>query len=279
MTTATAPASAANLGPGFDVLAIALDLRCRVTARPSEVWEAFGSDGLPDADLLKMVVGVAGEASPHRVEVESDIPIGVGLGSSAAIRVAAAAALDAASGRYQIESVFSRAAGQEGHRDNAAAATYGGFVAAGPSGEMRRLAVHASLSLVMAIPDHALSTPRARAALDAVVDREVAVRTAARVAFLIEGLRTGDRDALAAAHGDELHEKPRREISPVTSRLVEAALDAGALHAAWSGAGPSAIAFVTEFERDRVVAAMEAALDGEGEVSTPEIARAGVLVG
>lgn len=278
MITASAPASSANLGPGFDVIALALAPRCRVTVELAEGWEVLGEGGTRDDALQALVWGVAGAAPPHRVEVSSEIPIGRGLGSSAALRVAAAAALEASSGEVRLERVFRTVAAAEGHPDNAAAAVYGGLVAVGAAGAVRRLAIHPSLSVVVAVPDASLATAAARAVLAPEVGRDVAVRTAARVAFLVEGLRTADPDAFLEAVGDEMHEAPRRMLSPLTHELVAAARAAGALHAAWSGAGPSVVAIVTEPARAAVAAAMERVMDG-GQVLHPAIDRDGVRIG
>lgn len=275
---ASAPASSANLGPGFDVLALALALRCRVSVEQSEGWEVVGPDGGHDDQLQSLIWDVAGAAPPHRVEVVSDIPIGRGLGSSAALRVAAAAALEASSGEMRLERVFRIAAEAEGHSDNAAAAVYGGLVAVGALGEVRRLAMHPSLVVVVAVPDAALPTAEARAVLPAEVSRGVAVRTAARVAFLIEGLRTADPQALREAGGDEFHEEPRRHLSPLSHHLGFAARAAGALHAAWSGAGPSVLAICTEERRDAVRVAMSEVLGESGQVLLPAVDHEGVRV-
>jgi homoserine kinase len=275
---ASAPASSANLGPGFDVLALALAPRCRVAVDLAEGWEVLGPDGGDHEGLQALVWGVAGAAPPHRVEVASDIPIGKGLGSSAALRVAAAAALEASSGEVRLERVFRNAAEAEGHPDNAAAAVYGGLVAVGALGEVRRLAMHPSLVVVVAVPDAVLSTAEARAVLSAEVSRGVAVRTAARIAFLVEGFRTADPDAFREAAGDEIHETPRRHLSPISFRLEFAARAAGALHAAWSGAGPAVLAVTTEERRDAVRIAMEEALGGAGGVLCPGIDREGVRI-
>jgi homoserine kinase len=276
--TASAPASSANLGPGFDVLALALSPRCRVSVELAEGWEVVGPEGTEDEGLQALVWGVAGAAPPHRVEVTSDIPIGRGLGSSAALRVAAAAALEASSGEVRLDRVFRTAAAAEGHSDNAAAAVHGGLVAVGPLGEVRRLAIHPSLTVVVAVPDATLSTAAARAVLSAEVSRGVAVRTVARVAFLVEGLRTADPDAFREAAGDEIHEVPRRHLSPLSFQLGFAARAAGALHASWSGAGPSVLAITTEDRRDAVHTAMEEALAGAGTMLRPLIEREGVRV-
>ena len=278
MITASAPASSANLGPGFDVLALALSPRCHVSVELAEGWEVVGPEGTEDEGLQALVWGVAGAAPPHRVEVTSEIPIGRGLGSSAALRVAAAAALEASSGEVRLDRVFRSAAGAEGHPDNAAAAVHGGLVAVGPLGEVRRLAIHPSLTVVVAVPEATLSTAAARAVLSAEVSRGVAVRTAARVAFLVEGLRTADPDAFREAAGDEIHEVPRRHLSPLSFQLGFAARAAGALHAAWSGAGPSVLAITTEDRRDAVHTAMEEALAGAGTMLCPMIEREGVRI-
>jgi len=276
---ASAPASSANLGPGFDVLALALSLRCRVAVDLAEGWEVVGADGVADDTLQALVWGVAGAAPPHRVEITSDIPIGRGLGSSAALRVAAAAALKVSSGEMRLERVYRIAAAAEGHPDNAAAAVHGGLVAVGPGGEVRRLALHPSLAVVVAVPDRALPTAEARGVLPREVTRGVAVRTAARIAFLVEGLRTGDPDAFREAAGDEIHEAPRRHLSPLSFELAAAAREAGALHAAWSGAGPSVLAVATEDRLDAVHHAMEEALGEAGVVLEPGVDREGVRIG
>lgn len=279
MIIASAPASSANLGPGFDVIALALGLRAEVTVELAEGWEVVGGDGLADETLQAMVWGVAGAAPPHRVTVSSEIPIGRGLGSSAALRVAVAAALEASSGEMRLDRVLRVAAAAEGHADNAAAAVHGGLVMVGPGSQVRKIAMHPALVAVVAVPDRALATPEARAVLPDQVPRAVAVRTAARLAFLVEGLRTGDRDALAVAAGDELHEEPRSPLSPVSGDLMVAARRAGALHACWSGAGPSVLALTTEDSADAVRRAFEDVLGIHGSVLEPPVDREGVRVG
>lgn len=275
MTTASAPASSANLGPGFDVAAIALDLRCRVTAFSAPEW-AVTTGGEPASDATtRMITSVVPEASPHAVDIESDIPSTRGLGSSAAILVATAAAI---TGSDDAAAAFFAARDVEGHPDNAAAAAHGGLVLVGPHGTVHACAVHPSLHLVLAIPDAEMPTGEARDALPPEVGRDVASRTAARLALLVEGLRTADSEALRAALGDELHEGPRRDLTELPGTLIEAAMAAGAVFAAWSGAGPAVIAFTTEGAADAVVEVFEQVLDGEGEAMELEIDRTGVVL-
>ncbi len=265
---ASAPASSGNLGPGFDTLALALDLRCRVEAEPAAVTAIVDADGVPrpveGGEIVARAVAAVGP--PMTLRIDSAIPRGRGLGSSAAVAAATAAASLGAQGLgVDRDRVFHVVADLEGHGDNAAAAVYGGLQAA-CTASSRRLELHPELLPIVAIPDFELRTGDARAALPDAVALTMAARTIARVVFLVEGLRTGDRDALTHARGDELHEEPRSALSPLTTRLVRAALDAGAVHAAWSGAGPSALAFVTEERLDAVEGALGTVLGSVGEV-------------
>lgn len=275
MNSATAPASSANLGPGFDCLGLAFELRCHVAATPAESWiiEELGTTFEPEPDdfVRRAVDAVVGR--PMKLAIDNDVPRSRGLGSSSAVMTAAAAAALRATGREPgSDELFELVAAIEGHGDNAAAAVYGGLVAVA-GGRVVHLDLDPGLVFVCGIPDMPLKTRVARGALPAVISRAAGARNVARVAFLIEGLRTGDAAALAAASGDELHEAYRTPLSPITGEMVEAAKGAGALHAAWSGAGPTAIAIVAD--PGDVVAAMEKVLDGRGRVTVLEVATVG----
>lgn len=275
---ATAPASSGNLGPGFDTLALALELRCRVVAEPATellLVERGGETAVGPEDLVARAVAAA-VGRPMRLTIDNAIPRARGLGSSAAVAAAAAAAaLRACGGAADPDRVFDIVAELEGHADNAAAAVYGGLVAVADRA-IRRLEIHPDLRAVVAVPEEALPTRQARRVLPEWVALEVAARSIARAVFLVEGLRTADASALCEAAGDELHEAPRARLSPLTGELITAAMDAGALHAAWSGAGPSVIAFVPSDAAPRLVEALERRLDGAGTVLTPEVAEAGL---
>ena len=160
----------------------------------------------------------------------------------------------------------------EGHGDNAGAAVYGGLVAVA-DGTLRHLELAPELRFVFGIPDEPLKTTKARHALPDEISREAAARNVARMAFLLEGLRTADPAAFAHSGGDEIHESHRAPLSPVTGRLMEEARAAGALHAAWSGAGPTAVAVTLEPEP--VVAAMQAVLGNRGRALVLDVAAAG----
>ena len=277
MTTASAPASIANLGPGFDLLALAVSIRLEVETEPSDRW-LITSDGRPVAPETAAVVREMAGDEPCAVFIRSRIPVGKGLGSSAALRVATAAAVAAAKGQPDPVGVLRAAAAAEGHPDNAAAAVYGGLVAVMPDGKILRLGVHPSLRMVVGVPEDAMPTRRAREAVPETVPRSIAIRTAGRVAALVEALRTADPAAFQAAAGDEMHEAPRRDLSPVTSKLMQAARDAGALHAAWSGAGPSAVALASDATVSSVASALADVLGSQGEVLRLDIDRRGLEI-
>jgi len=258
--TASAPATTANLGPAFDCLAMALSPRCVVRARLADEWsvEHNGSHrlGTGEADGVVAAAQRAIGDRPLAIEVENHVPLGRGLGSSAAAFVAGAAvALRAIGDDASPDRVFRIAADMEGHADQAAAAVYGGLVLIPAEGMPMRLPMHPSLRPIVAVPSTKLPTNAARAILPDSYDRDVMIRSLARMAALTAGLTTGDPGLLAAAHGDEVHEAPRNDLSPEVAELMNVARRAGAMHAARSGAGPSVLAFATQETAARVAEA------------------------
>jgi homoserine kinase len=256
-------------------LGVALELRCHIEASPAEDWaiEELGSTFTPGpSDMVRRAVDAA-VGRPMHLVIRNEVPRSRGLGSSSAVMTAAAAAaLRAEDKEPDSANLFELVREIEGHGDNAGATVYGGLVAVA-DGTLRHLDLSPDLSLVFGIPDEPLKTAKARTALPDQMSRRGAARNVARIAFLIEGLRTGDPDALAAAGGDEIHESHRAALSPITGRMMEAARDAGALHAAWSGAGPTAIAITTDPEP--VVAALKATLGGHGRATVLDVAAKG----
>lgn len=254
---ASAPASTANLGPAFDCMGLALRPRCTVRAKVSEDWAIEHHGDLrpvsAETDGVMVAARHAVRDQPLTLSVETEIPLGKGLGSSAAAYVAgAAAALRAVGEEASPDRVFRIATELEGHADQTGAAVYGGLVLVPAVGMPMRLPLHPSLRPVVAVPEARLPTQLARAALPTDYPREVVVRSLGRVSGLTAGLITGDLDLLASAHGDEIHESHRAELSPEVVRLMDVARQAGAIHAARSGAGPSVLALATVDTADRV---------------------------
>lgn len=260
--TASAPATTANLGPAFDRMAIAIEIRCSVTAERSEAWSVdhVGEHQLGPGETDNVLVGAqkaVGMERPLRLTVSNDIPMGKGLGSSGASLVAgAAAALRAVGLEAHPNQVFRIAAEIEGHDDNVAASVYGGLILVPAEGLPMRLLLHPSLHPILAVPDFRQPTPEARRVIEPTHSHEMTLRTIARVAALTAGLLTADPELLAAAHGDEIHEAPRATMSPEVEGLIRLARGAGALHAARSGAGPSVLALTTPDSVERVKSAL-----------------------
>lgn len=267
---ASAPGSSGNLGPGFDTLALAISLRCKATAEPSEsmtITEHGSTSRLEPGDMIHRAVDMA-VGRPMHITLVNEIPRARGLGSSGAVTsAAAAAAMKSVGDDGGRKKVFAITTELEGHADNPAASVFGGFVAASSSG-VKQLKLHDSLKLVVGIPDARLRTADARRALHDSVPLEAVARTISRLSFLLAGLADGDIDALSHARGDEVHEHPRAELSPISGDLIDAALRAGAAHACWSGAGPTVLAITTTASRGRVIGAMGGVLGMSGEVLT-----------
>lgn len=265
---ASSPGSSGNLGPGFDVLGLAVELRCVVEAVPADRTTVDDGDGpvdLAEGDMLFDTV-MAAVNRPMALNVRNSIPRARGLGSSSAVTAAAAAAAQRAIGIEPVRNeIYEIVAAIEGHGDNAAPAVWGGLMAVGSNGP-HSLQLDESLIPVAGIPDAPLSTKRAREVVPASVSLAVAARNVSRAVLLVEALRTGDPAAFAAAAGDEFHEEARGSLSPVTSSMIQAAREAGALHAAWSGAGPTTLALTTEETKDSVVEALGRVLGESGVV-------------
>jgi homoserine kinase len=274
---ARAPASSANLGPGFDVLALALALYAEVEVvasdRLSVHSEGEGSGLARDhSHLAARVVSAVHGHDRFAIRVRSEIPPGRGLGSSAAVAVAAAAAAGA-------DDPLKVVTGFEGHPENAAAAVHGGLVAAavldgGPLA--RRLPLDPTLAFVVLVPDRELVTDEGRRALEVQVPRCDAVFNLARMGLLVAGL--ADRTMLVAAAGDDrIHQSQRAHLFPEAAELLARLLNAGALMSCWSGAGPSLLAIcggpvAAARVRDSGEAALEAlGVAGKALVLAPDL--------
>ena len=254
-----APASSANLGPGFDALGLALDLwnEIEIVTGGSDVTvsytgpDAAGMSGHENYSVRAMRL-LADEHGctlpPFHLTATIDVPVARGLGSSAAAIIAG---LIAANHLLDLnlpdERIFQAASHIEGHGDNVGAALHGGAILSVP-GLTRALQLtdgaNLGLVAVVFIPDVTGATWVARAELPqhvALADAAFNVGAASGIAV---GLVTGDLEAISVGMHDKLHEPPRSRLYPHLIPMSEAARNAGAVGAALSGAGPAVLALV-----------------------------------
>ncbi len=232
------PGSSANLGPGFDVLAAALDLKLTV-----EVCDTGDFRLLTDLRLRRdrnnLIVRAFERLLPadrFEFRVSSAIPLSGGMGSSAAGVVAGLLAADHLAGGGA--DLLALATAIEGHPDNVAASLLGGLVICDGT-DVRRLEMPAELEAILVIPRQPVRTAAAREALPAQVPLGDAVRNLAQIAKLSAGLATGDWELISGGLDDRLHQPHRAHLYPRSAAIVTRAAEHGALGATISGAGPA----------------------------------------
>jgi homoserine kinase len=236
------PASSANLGPGYDVLAAALELTLELEV---EETGEFGVEsevaGLPD-DRSNLCVRAFERLHPAdglAFRIRSQIPLAAGLGSSAAAIVAGLAAADH---MFELDaSLFALARELEGHPDNVAAALLGGFVICPAEGDPVRFDPAPGLEGVLVVPDDQVSTVAARAAMPADLPIADAVHNVASASLLVLGLAGDDFSLIARGLHDRIHQPRRAHLYPRSLELVERAEELGAVGATISGAGPTVL--------------------------------------
>ncbi len=280
------PASSGNVGPGFDVLGLALDLWNSATfALDGKGWriEVFGEGAgrLPqdEGNLVLQAARRVWQAlslTPPEgllVQCENGIPLQSGLGSSgAAVLLGVVGANTLLGSPLSTEEVFALAARIEGHPDNVAPSLYGGLTAAVPAGEgwaVRRLPIASAWRnrrwIAVVVPEIALSTAASRQALPSHVPLADAVFNLGHSLLVAEAFRTGDAALLAEAFQDRLHQPYRLPLLPGAGEALAAARATGAVAAGLSGAGPGLIAFAPESDDASPIAeAMVAAFQRVG---------------
>jgi len=293
------PATSANLGPGYDTLGLALDLRDDVTVSTvspgSEAGPTLsidvsgeGADDVP-RDHTHLIARTVHEVFDRirfpqpclTIATVNEIPHGRGLGSSAAAIVAGvAAALTLADPSAPLDRgrVLQIAAELEGHPDNVAPCVFGGLTVAwtDPGGSTHAVVLDPTgWRPVVILPPEQFATHAARALLPATVAHAVAAENVARAALLVAVL-TGQAplEHLLAATGDGLHQPFRAAAMPIGAALL-ADLRADGIPAVVSGAGPSLLAFIrTDAELQRCLGTV----DGRAIVLGLDVDRRGVLV-
>jgi homoserine kinase len=246
----SAPASSANLGPGFDSLAVALELRNTVEITRHDdpglrvMVEGEGAEGVstgPDNLFVRAFTAAGGEVEGIEMRMHNRVPFARGLGSSAATIAAGVSAGLAWSGRP--DDPLELSARLEGHPDNVAAALSGGLVVAWktPRGPCSLRLSECPVEFVAVIPEYELSTELARAAIPPQVPHFEAAHTAGRAALLVAALTGGRSDLIGDALDDRLHEPYRAPLVPLLAEVRARIADLPALGATLSGAGPTVL--------------------------------------
>lgn len=236
------PASTANLGPGFDVLAAALSPRLDVEVEETGNFAVETGLDVPTdrSNLIVRAFESLHPADDFTFRVRTEIPLTGGLGSSASAILAGVAAADHI---FELGTdLFTQATAIEGHPDNVAASLRGGFVACN-DGHVAAIEPPTGLEGIIAVPppSHAVPTSEARAALPEAVPMADAVATVANVAYVCLGLERGDWELLARGLHDCLHQPHRAHLYPDSMELVAKAPGLGAIGATISGAGPTVL--------------------------------------
>jgi homoserine kinase len=262
------PASSANLGPGYDVLAAALAIQLELEVEETGTFsvEAEGLDvPLDRTNLCVRAFEWLRPADEICFRISSDIPLAAGLGSSAAAIVAG---LMAADHLYELalesSDLLSHAAAIAGHPDNVAAALYGGFVVCSSTDgavTATRLDPPQGVEAVVVIPNEQVPTVKAREAIPDEVPLSDAVQNVAAASELVLGIERSDLGLIGRGLADRLHQPHRAPLYPRSMEIVQAAtIELGALGATISGAGPTVLIWcfwqstgkVVEALRDRV---------------------------
>ena len=291
-----APATTANMGPGYDCLGLALN-----------VWNTFDVEALPSGESVVEVTGEgagelctgrdnlvyrameflfldAGEDMPPlRIHCDNRIPLARGMGSSAAaIAGGLVAANYLCSQEYTVNDLLEMAATIEGHPDNVAAAVLGGMqlvimdqTIAGNRLYTVPVNVPPELHAVVFVPDVRISTEDARSVLPEKVAIADVVHNIGRVGLLVAAMATNHLEYLTIATQDRLHQPYRQPLFPAMKVIFQAALDAGALGVFLSGSGSTVLALTKGREMtvayEMAEAARQASVDGNVSVTQPTL--------
>jgi homoserine kinase len=267
---ARAPATSANLGPGFDCLGLTLDLWNEVCARVG-VLDDPGRENLIHRAARAVFDAVGAPYPGFELQCVNRIPFARGLGSSsAAIACGILIANHCLGSPLGEADLLDLAAKLEGHPDNVVPCLLGGVRVAtlGDTGRVIQAYVPLALTLhaVVFVPEHNVPTAHARGLLPSNVSREDALFNVAHASLLVAALASGQSELLAEATRDRLHQPYRLALFPSGTTLLATAIQAGALGAFTSGAGPSVLALCAgETQAATVGAALEATAQRLGE--------------
>ncbi len=284
-----APATSANLGPGYDCLGLALDVWNTIDVEVADGGvevEVFGEgagelETGPGNLVYRSIEFLFREADrpmpPMRVRCFNDIPLARGLGSSAAAIAGGLVAANAICGAdFSSRDLLEMAATIEGHPDNVAAAVMGGLQLVVTDQQTLYtvpVSMPPEIHAVLFVPEVRIATADARAVLPRQVPVADAVHNMGRVALLVAGMATNHPEFLSVATQDRLHQPYRQPLFPAMKLLMKAATDAGALGAFLSGSGSTVLALTQGREMtvayEMAEAARQAGVEGTVKVAKP----------
>lgn len=268
--TVRVPASTSNLGPGFDCLGVALRIYNTITMARSGSHRYFHPPIVSEA-ARRFFRQARHRAFAFSYSIVEQIPRSRGLGSSATVRVGVLLALNRLCGNPLDQSkIFQLCAELEGHPDNAAPATFGGFTVvvrtprcgvlsarrADPT--VQRFAVSPRLHFVLLVPDLEIQTSTARNVLPSKISHSAAVENCLNACALTAAFVSQDYEKLRGVFADNLHQPFRIKLVPFLPGVVAGAEKAGALGAFLSGSG-STVCAITLQDRDRIAATIKRA--------------------
>jgi homoserine kinase len=285
--TIRVPGTTANLGSGFDTLGIALKLHNRVRVTPTARRGVAITSPLDPAaiagatrmvaDSARLFFRRAGKSAfGFDLHVSGDVPVARGLGSSTTVQLGCVAALNEICGAgLDRDALFGLVNELEGHPDNAAPATFGGFAVAGPVGKgvrVLRFKVPAAARFVVLIPRFEVKTSDARRLLPAHYSKADLVHSLNRVALVTAAFAAGDLAALRGLFDDRVHQPYRAPLVPGLDRVIAAGVKAGAVGGWLSGSGSTILCLALE-NAGAVAEAMHSRLrDADVRILAPDSA-------
>ncbi len=266
------PATSANLGPGFDTLGLALDLKNEIIIKPSKFLSiSTNGEGADNPKIKKNSLFLSifnenykrltGRNDNFRFEFHNRIPISRGLGSSSAVIVAAlSGAYMAAGTRYNKREILNQALRYEHHPDNITPAVMGGFNVACIEGDRvyskkRRMPDY--LKAIVVVPNRTISTARSRTILPKMYRKEEALYSLSRAAYMTSLFMSESWDLLRIASKDKLHQARRMKMMPELFDVQKLALKHGALMSTLSGSGSTFFNLVYDKDADKIAQVLQ----------------------
>jgi homoserine kinase len=286
------PATSANLGPGFDTLGLAIDLRNEVIIKPSR-FLSISTHGegshIPHIKKNTMFMNIfnkhykrlSGKHNTFRFEFNNQIPISRGLGSSSALIVSAITSAYVKAGvKYNKREILNQALRFEKHPDNITPAVMGGFNVACLEGDRvfsKKRRMPGYLRAVLVIPDRKISTNRSRNILPKVYPKEEMIYSLSRAAYMTALFMSESWDQLRVASKDKIHQDRRMKIMPELFEVQQTALSHGALMSTLSGSGSTMFSLCYQDDAQKIASELSKRF-GNFRILTQSLDNYGVTV-